>query len=69
MFIQVDRLSRFLRFTVEATLAEEADMLKVYLIGTRYTTQGSISSQCSLNCSQRGSQAPQQVEGILRICW
>ena len=34
MFIQVDRLSRFLRFTVEATLAEEADMLKEYLIGT-----------------------------------
>jgi hypothetical protein len=34
MFIQSDRLSRFLRFTVEATLAEEADMLKEYLIGT-----------------------------------
>jgi hypothetical protein len=34
MFIQSDRLSRFLRFTVEATLADEADMLKEYLIGT-----------------------------------
>jgi hypothetical protein len=34
MFIQSDRLSRFLRFTVEATLAGEADMLKEYLIGT-----------------------------------
>ena len=31
MFIQSDRLSRFLRFTVEATLAEEADMLKVLI--------------------------------------
>jgi hypothetical protein len=34
MFNQSDRLSRFLRFTVEATLAGEADMLKEYLIGT-----------------------------------
>ena len=34
MFIQSDRLSRFLRFTVEATLADEADMLKEYLIDT-----------------------------------
>jgi outer membrane murein-binding lipoprotein Lpp len=34
MFIQSDRLSRFLRFTVEATPAGEADMLKEYLIGT-----------------------------------
>ena len=34
MFIQSDRLSRFLRFTVEATLAGEADTLKEYLIGT-----------------------------------
>ena len=34
MFIQSDRLSRFLRFTVETTLAGEADMLKEYLIGT-----------------------------------
>jgi hypothetical protein len=28
MFMQSTRLSRFLRFTVEATLAGEADMLK-----------------------------------------
>ncbi len=34
MFIQSDRLSRFLRFTVEATLAGEADTLEEYLIGT-----------------------------------
>ena len=34
MFIQSDRLSRFLRFTVETTLAGESDMLKEYLIGT-----------------------------------
>src|SRR5260370_35981207 len=34
MFIQSDRLSRFLRFTVEATLAGEADMLKADVIGT-----------------------------------
>jgi hypothetical protein len=34
MFIQSGRLNRFLRFTVEATLAGEADMLKKYLIGT-----------------------------------
>ena len=34
MFIQSDGLSRFLRFTVEATLAGEADTLKEYLIGT-----------------------------------
>ncbi len=33
MFIPSDRLSRFLRFTVEATLASGADMLKEYLIG------------------------------------
>ena len=34
MFIQLDRLSRFLRFTVAATLAGEADMVREYLIGT-----------------------------------
>ena len=34
VFIQSDRLSRFLRFTVEATLAGEGEMLKEYLIGT-----------------------------------
>ena len=34
MFVQSDRLSRFLRFTVDATLAGEAEMVKEYLIGT-----------------------------------
>jgi hypothetical protein len=34
MFIQSDRLSRFLRFTVEETLAGDAGMLKEYLVGT-----------------------------------
>jgi TolB-like protein len=34
IFVQSDRLSRFLRFTVEKTLAGEGDMLKEYLIGT-----------------------------------
>src|ERR1700745_645725 len=34
MFVQSDRLGRFLRFTVEATLAGKEEMLKEYLIGT-----------------------------------
>jgi TolB-like protein len=34
MFVQSDRLSRFLQFTVKKTLAGEGDMLKEYLIGT-----------------------------------
>jgi TolB-like protein len=34
LFIQSDRLSRFLRFTVETTLAGDAETLKEYLIGT-----------------------------------
>ena len=34
MFIQSERLSRFLRFTVETTLAGEAASVKEYLIGT-----------------------------------
>jgi hypothetical protein len=34
LFAQSDRLCRFLRFTVETTLAGEADTLKEYLIGT-----------------------------------
>src|SRR5258707_7832060 len=34
IFAQSRRLSRFLRFTVEATLAGEEEMLKEYLIGT-----------------------------------
>jgi hypothetical protein len=34
MFAQSDRLGRFLRFTVETTLAGDADTLKEYLIGT-----------------------------------
>jgi hypothetical protein len=33
-FAQSDRLGRFLRFTVETTLAGEAETLKEYLIGT-----------------------------------
>jgi hypothetical protein len=34
MFVQSDRLGRFLRFTVETTLTGDAEMLKEYLIGT-----------------------------------
>jgi hypothetical protein len=34
IFIQSDRLARFLRFTVEITLAGEGETLKEYLIGT-----------------------------------
>jgi TolB-like protein len=34
IFVQSRRLSRFLRFTVETTLAGEEEMLKEYLIGT-----------------------------------
>jgi hypothetical protein len=34
IFVHSHRLSRFLRFTVEATLAGQADNLKEYLIGT-----------------------------------
>lgn len=34
LFAQSDRLGRFLRYTVETTLAGEADALKEYLIGT-----------------------------------
>jgi hypothetical protein len=34
IFTQSERLSRFLRFTVETTLAGGADQLKEYLIGT-----------------------------------
>src|ERR1700761_1594530 len=34
IFVQSDRLSRFLRFTVKKTLAGEGEMLKEYLIGT-----------------------------------
>ncbi len=34
IFAQSRRLSRFLRFTVETTLAREEEMLKEYLIGT-----------------------------------
>jgi TolB-like protein len=34
IFVQSERLGRFLRFTVETTLAGEGDMLKEYLIGT-----------------------------------
>lgn len=34
LFSQSDRLGQFLRFTVETTLAGEADTLKEYLIGT-----------------------------------
>ena len=34
MFVQSDRLCRFLRFTVETTVAGEAETLKEYLIGT-----------------------------------
>jgi hypothetical protein len=34
IFIQSDRLSRFLRYTVETTLAGDAEALKEYSIGT-----------------------------------
>ena len=42
IFVQSDRLGRFLRFTVEKTLAGEGEMLKEYLIGTEvYDRPGS----------------------------
>jgi len=34
IFVQSDRLGRFLRYTVDATLAGDAETLKEYLIGT-----------------------------------
>ena len=34
MFVQSEKLRRFLRFTVDTTLAGDAEMLKEYLIGT-----------------------------------
>jgi hypothetical protein len=34
IFVQSDRLGRFMRFTVEETLSGNADSLKEYLIGT-----------------------------------
>jgi hypothetical protein len=34
IFVQSDRLGRFLRYTVETTLAGDADILKEYLVGT-----------------------------------
>ena len=34
VFVQSDRLGQFLRYTVEATLAGDAEILKEYLIGT-----------------------------------
>src|ERR1700757_172522 len=34
IFVQSDRLGRFLRFTVETTLSGKAEILKEYLIGT-----------------------------------
>jgi hypothetical protein len=55
---------RFLRYTVETTLAGDGETLKEYLIGTE--VYASLPSQCGLHCSQRGSQAPQQIKGILR---
>jgi hypothetical protein len=65
MFIQSDRLGRFLRFIVETTLAGDAEILKEYVIGT----QTSLPSQCGLHCSKRGPEAPRQIKGILRIRW
>jgi hypothetical protein len=34
IFVQSDRLGRFLRYTIETTLAGDAEILKEYLIGT-----------------------------------
>jgi hypothetical protein len=41
MFVQSDRLGRFLSFTVETTLAGEAETLKEYLIGTEVYSRNS----------------------------
>jgi hypothetical protein len=46
LFAQSDRLGRFLRFTVETTLAGEADMLKEYLIGTEVYQRNSSYHPC-----------------------
>ena len=40
IFIQSNRLSRFLRFTVETTLEAKAETLKEYLIGTAVYNRG-----------------------------
>ena len=41
LFVQSDRLGRFLRFTVETTLVGAAETLKEYLIGTEVYNRGS----------------------------
>jgi hypothetical protein len=64
IFVQSDRLGRFLRYTFETTLAGDGETLKEYLIGTE--VYASLPSQCGLHCSQRGPEAPQQIKGILR---
>jgi hypothetical protein len=68
IFVQSDRLGRFLRYTVETTLAGDAETLKEYLIGTEvYERKPPLPSQCGLRSSQRGPEAPQQIKGILRV--
>ena len=76
VFIQSDRLSRFLRFTIEATLAGEADMLKEYLIGTEvydrkspyHSNTDSIVGSEALRLPAlllTSSSAPQKVEQVV----
>ena len=70
IFVQSDRLGRFLRYTVETTLAGDAETLKEYLIGTEvYDRKPPYHPSAGLHCSQRGPEAPQQIKGILRVGW
>ena len=52
-FVNADRLSRFLRYVVERTLAGEGDRLKEYVIGTEVF--------------ERGAQYDPRVDSIVRV--
>ena len=66
-FVNADRLSRFLRFVVERTLAGEGDQLKEYLLGTEvFDRSVRLRSAARLDRARRGAPAAGQAGGVLR---
>ncbi len=69
-FVNSDRLSRFLRYVVERTLAGDGDRLKEYVIGTEVFERGEqVRPARGLDSESRGRTPAGQARGVLQRKW
>ena len=66
VFVQSERLSRFLQFIVEQVLGGNQSQLKEYVIGSRCTIANPRITQATIRLSAPSTPPAQQAQGILR---